>query len=248
MKTFRLIAFAVSAMLMCVNLSSCGDDDNGDEPPTPEVKKRLVTVTYDRGNDIIQYDTEGRISSVTIQYNDGPYLKTSSDTYTYSDEKITEGDNTYYLKNGLITKWTNEYDDYTVTYQFTYDGNNLVKFTNSYEEIVTFNWKNGNVVSSKEVDTDYYRDFKYEYDTEHYDFGKVAAFLQSNSFLFDDLDPYLIIQGYFGNLPKNMIETIYTTWSDGDEDTDVFYYDYDADGYATYNSWEEVSFEWEVVK
>ncbi len=248
-----MIAISLASLVVCVNLTSCsGDDDEDLNPqpsnPHPSVVKRLVGFSgYDSDEFTkIVYDSKGRISSMV-------YPSGGADNYTYSADKIIkkyEGSNifnettiyTYDLSNGLVIKCLEEryYSDGDLAdvdlATLTYNGNYLVEMlwrSEHYFDKTTFEWDNGNIISSEEIDeTGTKISLKYEYDAEHIDYGYIAALFQSNSILFDELDEGLLLQGYFGYLPKNILTIAERTDSDdGYYSMDMFSYEYDADGY-----------------
>lgn len=235
------------ASLSCVNLTSCSDDDDENSIPSPSVEKRLISVVDNsierEETSIIEYDTNGRISSVS----DGVG---SASHYSYYNDKIIIENNygsqeVYYLTNGLITESRDASGFASV---FKYNGGNLSSYSNEWCE-TTFEWQNGNVSSSKVVyDEDEYRNLRYDYDTSHVDYGKVAAFHQYSDCLFANLEEYLLIQGYFGNMPKNMLQKVTETDEEGDVDFEYYTYKYDADGYPICEETNNVVFTWEQVK
>lgn len=251
----KMIAISLASLVVCVNLTSCsGDDDEDLNPqpsnPQPSVVKRLVEFS-DYGEDEftkIVYDSKGRISSMI--YSNGAY------NYTYSADKIIkkwESSNpdsyfwgettyTYDLSNGLVVKCLEEdyysngnLADFDLA-TLTYNGNYLVEMlwrSELHFDKTTFEWDKGNIISSEEIEEDGSAiSLKYEYDSEHFDYGRIAALFQTNSILFDELDEGLLLQGYFGNLPKNILTIAERTDSpDGYYSMDMFSYEYDADGY-----------------
>ncbi|MDE6287271.1 MAG: hypothetical protein K2M00_00625 [Muribaculaceae bacterium] len=236
-KFFSTTAVILSAML---TLSSCGKDKD-DEPivPTPQVQKRLVEYHED-GNawiNQISYDNVGTIDKTSEYYSEYNCVLYSSN-YMYSEEQITILEEDYNYTGELESTYTNFYKiesglikDYG-DYKITYENGRIKSWTDFYDngyadEIVTFTWQDGDIVS---MESSLGIKLEYTYFSEK-DFGGVNALQQSNSVLYDDLDPYLVMQGFFGKLPVHLLKSVKRTDSDGDINTYDYTYYFDEDGY-----------------
>lgn len=252
MKKNRFFVYAFFGMLAYVNFTSCSNDDK-DEPfetPKPSVEKRLASITekyrnYDPGQassrdelTTIDYDSNGRIISVTIERDDYKHTK----SYSYSENAITVSDHNidkYTLENGLITKWeeSTNYDNpnETTVWTFKYDNGRLIKWSRGDEETTTFKWNNSNITETSNMSDGYHKQSSYQY-YSNYDFGGINALYQSDSILFDDLDANLVMQGYFGKLPAQLLKSVHQKAQGpgySDVYTDDFTYQFDDDGYPT---------------
>ncbi len=211
-----LIGLALAFIL--VGISSCNNDD---EPDKPKVEKQLVKITgelsLNRGE-----------STGIVWGSDGKIQAAGDDTYTYTENQIVVtdkyGDRIYKLKNGLILE-----DD--EGWKFEYADNRLVKWEYS-SEVVTFTWENGDIT---EMESDHEIKLVYSYASSN-DFGGVNAFHQSDSFLYDDLDPILVMQGFFGTMPIHLVQRCIRTSRGyhGSLEADEYQWEYelDSDGYV----------------
>lgn len=226
MKKMRTFSYALIAALVCVGFVACSDDDAPDAPK-PTVDKRLVSYSdYSGENCTIEYDADGRISKVSDAYDAVTF------TYNKASISVSGGNNegTYTLKDGLITEWR-ETDG--GVWKFTYSQGRLTGYTDYYGETTTYTWKDGDIVTQEIRDENgNYKTETYTYATD-YDYGTVCAFLQSDSYLYDNLCEFLILQGYFGKTPVHLPNSIHEEWSDGDSDTGTITYRFDADGYPS---------------
>lgn len=157
MRTFRLIGMALLAVVMCVNFSSCSEDNEDDnENGNPIVNgKRLSTVTiegnyynstYYNESFSFSYDKEGRLIRVG---------GSESFTYSWSENFITitsddgEGHEAKVAlnKNGTVKS----YDDNWSSFVFQYDSQNYLIKTNETKHdqyqtnIHYFQWDKGNL-------------------------------------------------------------------------------------------------------
>lgn len=139
MKTFRLIGMALLAVVMCLNFTSCSDDDN-EEPERNDDgivtnQKRLVRI-YSNGsgeyiNDFI-YDSKGRLS--TMFYYNNTY------NYTWGDGTITE-----------IEEYNNGRDQKTTTFSINRN-NNLIRSLHEQNHNATFSYNSSNqLIELKDV-------------------------------------------------------------------------------------------------
>lgn len=155
MKTFRLIGMALLAVVMCVNFTSCSDDDepakNDDGVITNQ--KRLVEIAEtfdDYGTNIISfsYDSKGRLISVVQK----DYDVDDSDVYniTWGENTVTESEDgesiTYSLTDGLVRTGS---ETNGTNYSFAYNSSKqLTTYQYSdkyYSSTRTLTWENGKV-------------------------------------------------------------------------------------------------------
>lgn len=249
-----------------LTLSSCGKD-NEDEPivPSPQVQKRLVEY-QEKGSwlNLISYDQIGNIEKTSEYYSEYDCILGSS-KYTYSLEQIVVLDESFYetgelantythnykIKNGLITDFWKYGSDY---YKIIYENDRIKSWTyydsNGFaDEVVTFTWQNDDIVS---MESSYGFKFEYTYYSEN-DFGVINALQQHDSVLYDDLDPYLVMQGFFGKLPVHLLKSVKKIYDDGDISTYDYTYNFDEDKYPLSmierlkdNRTYTTSFKWEI--
>lgn len=158
MKTFRLIGMALLAVVMCLNFTSCSDDDN-EEPERNDDgivtnQKRLVRISSEAG-DITEfiYDSKGRVS--TIFDNDYTF------NYTWGDGVITETpkngrdeDFTTYSLNknsNLIRSSRRQSSHTTVTYTYN-SSNQLLEIKDEYSITHTYIWEKDKIVKVIETE------------------------------------------------------------------------------------------------
>lgn len=184
------------------------------------VKKRLF-----KGGEVdyqLSFDyQEGRITSYST--------KAGSYNINYSDSLITiKGpfyDEYYICNNGLITSGFDGLNPYKYDYE---DGKlhsikQLKKRTdeNGIETIDIYQkrdfiWDDDIITNQKnwiernDADFELTKNTNFEYYSTK-DYGHVISFIQGNSFLFTYLSIPLLIQGYYGELPKNLIKAINCT-------------------------------------
>ncbi len=237
MKKLKFIALSLITVAVCLGIASCSNDD--DEPeqtvpemPQPSVKKRLTQVTYPHSVCDISYDQEGRIEKVVSTHN-GAVNKTTTYSYSSSQIQVTEINiswnghsssymETYSLSNGLITKIQ---DDWFLTYK----SGRISKWTDGggYKN---FEWSMGDISSTL---THWSKDNRatYEY-SDKYDYGRIVGIIaDSNDLLFDDFEPYLVMQGYFGQTPIHLVQAAIDDRGDGSDDLWKWQYEFDQDGY-----------------
>lgn len=152
MKTFRLIGMALLAIVMCVNFTSCSDDEepskNDDGVITNQKLLIELRMTNEDGVSITEYSygSNGKLISATNTEQYDGSTHTSTYTVTWGANKIIESRNgeaiTYTLENGLITH-TSDCDggDLDNT-DFTYNANNqLVKLQYDEEDYLSYTWQ-----------------------------------------------------------------------------------------------------------
>lgn len=163
MKTFRLIGMALLAVVMCVNLASCSDDD---EEPTKNDdgvitnQKRLVEFTETDEHDTytwsFSYDSKGRlISIVQKDYDSSSYIT----NITWGENTIRESEDdesiTYSLTDGLArtgseTNGTNYSFAYNSSKQLTAYQRSSSRY--DYSDTRTLTWDNGKVTKITDED------------------------------------------------------------------------------------------------
>lgn len=130
MKTFRLIGMALLAVVMCLNFTSCSDDDEEPERNDDGIvtnQKRLVRIYNNSAGEYIHdfiYDSEGRLS--TMFYDNDTY------NYTWGDGSITE-----------IRKNNNGRDEETTTFSINRN-NNLIRSLHEQNHNATFSYNSSN--------------------------------------------------------------------------------------------------------
>ena len=244
MKTFRLIGMALLAVVMCVNLASCSDDD---EEPTKNDdgvitnQKQLMqikmvdseTITWD-----FTYDSKGRLISINHaeKYNG----RTERDITNYiwgNNTIIAEDDNstrTYTLDNNLV-KSINDTDDYSGWSNaiFTYNSSNqLIAVQNTYTDgtsVDAYTWNNGRItkLTYTENGSYYSEEDVYEYTYS----GKTCKGyfpLYSPS---DNDDIFYVHPELIGLRCSQLPDQVYSK-DDYDEETSKYSYTFDKDGYV----------------
>ena len=229
-------------MSMSLIFVSCSKDDDKDNDETSNsVKKRLKSIDDD--GDVLSFIyTNEKITREVESYYDSYYGETHyyNKDIKYFDSKIEIQDGgetiTYNLTNGLVTRIIDGEDYEDITYE-----NGRIKTWKKYyegelDEDILFEWKDDVITHQRELDEDgeLVHDFYYTY-TKNVDYGGVIASFQSNSFFYDNLPESLILQGYFGKLPKYLVSEINNVAPDGGKDN--FSYVMDEDGYPTTMTW-----------
>lgn len=208
----------LSTILVGVISVACSNDSENNEPEMPSVKMVLNSIyggypsssdpeSYGVRFEDAQYDTQGRILS--YKEYDGDLV-----LYTYSSSSITKSDSgeewQYNLNaDGLIISDSKGN-------RFEYDSNKQL-ISDGDDNFV---WSNGNMVKSGS-DT-------YVYTTY---FNTVSCFIQFlfSTVYFDNCDPFLMASGFYGKIPKNLVDKYY---SDGDLGWN-FLYEFNSNGYPT---------------
>lgn len=225
MKHLQSLVAVALCVIFAMSFSSCSKDD--DEPEKPKVEKRMMSI--DKKS--FEY-TNGKITQIlwsgSVDYN-----------ITYTETSIKTDFETFYLDNGLVTKYVESGGDYY--HEFSYEDGRLKSWKKYYEdgidEDITFEWKDGVITRQTGLDSEggILFDFHYTY-TKDYDYGGAVAGLQSDYFFYDDLPEALIIQGYFGKWPKYLVAQI----NDSNPDRfglNTFSYILDDDGYPLSLIW-----------
>lgn len=207
MRTTKLICAAIVCCALAAGFSSCSKDDDG--PNGPAVKMQLEGITITEGNSTATlsnfvYDNQGRLTSYDV--NDNGDKETV--TYTYNSSYIERSSNgykcTFNLENGVITAIGSD------TYE--YSNGNMVRWVEDPSYYISYSWENGNPVREtvvNPVSSNYVTSFGY---------SELPCYIGNFQDLFDEYasisvelmggscwDPFLQQQGYFGNLPKNLV-------------------------------------------
>ena len=243
MKTFRLIGMALLAIVMCVNFTSCSDDDepskNDDGVITNQKQLMQIkmvdseTITWD-----FTYDSKGRLISINHakKYNG----RTERDITNYiwgNNTIIAEDDNstrTYTLDNNLV-KSINDTDDYSDWSNaiFTYNSSNqLIAVQNTYTDgtsVDAYTWNNGRItkLTYTENGSYYSEEDVYEYTYS----GKTCKGyfpLYSPS---DNDDIFYVHPELIGLRCSQLPDQVYSK-DDYDEETSKYSYTFDKDGYV----------------
>ena len=153
MKTFRLIGMALLAIVMCVNFTSCSDDEeepskNDDGVITNQKLLIELRMTNEDGVSITEYSygSNGKLISATNTEQYDGSTHTSTYTVTWGANKIIESRNgeaiTYTLENGLITHTSDSDGGDLDNTDFTYNANNqLVKLQYNYRKLTVKSYK-----------------------------------------------------------------------------------------------------------
>lgn len=233
MKKFKFPALALLVALANVSFASCSNDDKNEPTPgvpKPSVEKRLTQVkrvghTYD-----FQYNSDGRISKVVIKYNNQTD-RTIDYTYSPSQISVTEtysggGSDTeiYSLNNGLISKLQGETE-------YSYDEGRISKWRENTGSNKTFEWNMGEIIKTATKWSDEPTTYRATYGySDRYDYGRIVGIVvESNDMLYDDFDPYLVMQGFFGITPIHLPQDA----SDGYGNNYAWSYEFDTDGYPS---------------
>lgn len=231
MKAIKLVWVAMACCALAAGFSSCSKDDDG--PNGSAVKMQLEGITITEGSSTATlsnfvYDNQGRLTSYDV--NDNGDNETISYTYYSSYIEKAVGNRytvTYRLKNGIITS---DDDD---TYE--YSNGNMVKWTESPGYYISYSWEGLNPIretifgpgSSKYVTSFGYSDLPC-YIGNLQDLFDAYSSIQVELMGGSSWDPFLQQQGYYGNLPKNLV----TSANDGELLWQLSY-EVNANGYPT---------------
>lgn len=235
-----LVAVAL-CVIMAMAFTSCSDDD--DEPEKPKVEKRMKS-----------------LGETSFVYNDGKITQTLwdgsvDDKIVYTESTIKIGKETFYLKDGLVTKYIESDGCYQ---EFTYESGRIKTWKifdddDTLDEDISFEWKDGVIVRQTDIesngngDMELFCDYQYSYTTNP-DYGGAVAVFQSNSMFYDNLPEALIIQGYFGKWPKYLVSGAIDVSGNFDK-TESYTYILDSDGYPlSMSGTDSAKFTWENLK
>ena len=259
MKKLYVFALAIIGLYACVNLSSCSKDDK-EEPSKPDasVKMRPISIGW--------YDEEKKERYSTyknITYNEGLQVKSYVDEnrsgeskieYQYSQNSITKirtwnSDNNdienYGLSNGKIVSdgW----------YEFEYNGNQLSRMVHN-DDITVYYWNNGNITKRENEGSTV---CNYIYTDYPMYVWIQAEYRGAAEEVFEEADPFLVQQGYYGSVPVNWVKEMSETYLDNRNRTDLVKCNYEFNEYGYpieirkeiivngYDTIEVVKIEWE---
>lgn len=250
MKTTNFLCATMVCCALAVQFSACSKDEDG--PNGAPVKMRLVEINisgseqYNHGgyygsysfSDIYSnfvYDSHGKLLSYEYEHehesnydNQYHYKSKSNVTYTYNSssiEKLEENDEgirktIYHLTNGLVTLETFEGSKYSE--HFLYENGNLVGWDGDgcYD---SYSWENGNPIIEP---FDSPNNTKYGYTDMPCYIGNYVDLMDGTFYL--PCEPFLMQQGYYGNLPKNLVNSF-----KGEYVHCYLSYEINANGYPT---------------
>lgn len=239
MKTNKLFA-AIFSMVLCINLVSCGNDDDN-IIDSNKATKRVVSYTEidERYNSIksaytISYDDNGKVSKIVDGYEVG-YIDEYNFSFSGNEavataeskfEEFTDIDNIKFSlnENGYFTSaiWTfieksdTFYEESTYNYEFTYNSDNQVIKTKYNDDVEEYVYKNGVMVSSGVAETITYTDIP--------NIGNLFVAFTSDYRTTLDMWRHA---GLLGKASKFLPKT--ASW---DEGTETYDYELDEDGYV----------------
>lgn len=238
MKAIKLVWAAMVCGALVAGFSSCSKDDDG--PNGPAVKMQLEGITIIEGSSTTTlsnfvYDNQGRLTSYDV--NDNGDKETVSYTYysSYIERSSRNGDVEFLLENGVIT--SERYSNSADMDLYEYSNGNMVKWTEGYpinnSVYQLYLWDNGNPIRETQlIDGSSSSVTSFGYSELLCYIGSLPALFDEFSTLHVELignvDPFLQQQGYFGNLPKNLV----TSANDGELLWQLSY-EVNANGYPT---------------
>lgn len=263
LKSFLLIFLLPLLFINCNNNDKDLYDEDNDFKPTPSVKKRLKSVEGFYKREFKYSNSDGKINCEDyLPFNDYDNDKVYN-LYTYNDSFIEE---TYYggkyqadgpwkrkfiLKDGLITEFNSYSDNEKQKHTFEYEDGKLIKHTGPGATFY-YTWEDDVIVKLRVVDSGRtFRNYGFSY-SDKLDYGGINAFLREHYTIFYDLPLPLVMQGYFGKIPKYLVSK-YECYND-DYYTHDIEYEFDKDGYPVYMNCatmkypihEEFFFKWEL--
>ena len=219
MKTAKFLFLTLAIAIVSGIMTSCSKDESSDEPEQPTVKMVLTSLKggypsshfYGVIFEDAQYDKEGKI----ISYKDWDGKNV---TYTYTSKSITRKDSNGEIILSLNSKGLITTNSYYESLNFQYDSNNYL----INDGTQSFQWENGNMV--KEYDG-------YGYDSYTYTNypNTISCFLNEleSPLYFNYCDPFLMASGFYGIIPKNLVDKEY----DDGELRGSFSYEFNSYGY-----------------
>lgn len=243
MKTFRLIGMALLAVVMCVNFTSCSDDDepikNDDGIITNQ--KQLMQIKMVEDDEIITwdftYDSKDRLTSINHAEKYNGRTDRYITNYTWSNNVIKAEDGnstrTYTLNNNLVKSISdtddNDWSNATLTYN---SSNQLIAVQNTYEgriSIDAYTWNNDRIVKQIYTENDsYYSEediYEYTYSGKTCK-GYFPLYCPSD---YDDI--FYVHPELIGLRCSQLPDQIYNK-DDDYEDIEKLTYTFDKDGYV----------------
>ena len=245
MKTLRMIGMALSAVLMCANLTSCGSDEENEPKEDGGIvvggkKVTKLVATYDDGfeNYTFSYDNKDRlieaerseeygINKYTYQYQfiwgDGAIKVRRCESGSSSCSNYTLN-----LENGLVQ--TEDYGHRAATYTYN-SSNRLVNFSDGNDWIISAIWDGDKLVSTSEPDDWEGCDaiITYEKSCKKGYFPLMATMMDiSNCQILFIVHPELA-----GIRTSQLPAKITWDYKHFESETSTFSYEFDKDGYVT---------------
>ena len=238
MKTFRLIGMALLAIVMCVNFTSCSDDEeepskNDDGVITNQKLLIELRMTNEDGVSITEYSygSNGKLISATNTEQYDGSTHTSTYTVTWGANKIIESRNgeaiTYTLENGLITHTSDSDGGDLDNTDFTYNVNNqLVKLQYDEEDYLSYTWQGEKLTKMAWSFSDEdIHELSYS--------GKTCkGYLPIMVWSVDDLRPLLEAHPELAGMRCNQLPDKIYSKDEIDETTEQYTYTFDKDGYV----------------
>lgn len=244
MKTNKFFT-AIFSMVLCINLVSCGnDDDDNNIIDSNNATKRVVSYTKIDGRDntisktyTISYDNNGKVSKIVDYHGDNvgyidKYDFSFSGNETIATSEGKDGSYTYIENikfslngNGYCTNviWTsysekdNTTNEFTNNYEFTYNSDNqVIKAKFDDDDVEEYVYKNGVMVSSGVAETITYTDIP--------NIGNLFVAFTTNYGTTLDIWRFA---GLLGKASKFLPKT--ASWYEG---TETYDYELDEDGYV----------------
>lgn len=250
MKKLYIFALAIIGIYVCLNLSSCKKDDKN-EPKQPEasIKMRPTSVSWEDkyGSKIayenIEYYKDLQVKSYMENYYSSPdhtegqtLWESDKYEYSYSDTNISLSifengsarEVSYRLKDGLVIYADGQARDEKGTYE--YEGNKLI-LRYEGEDPYVYGWENGNMSFRKngENSRDAYSFTYTDYPCYVWVPTLGAEFLNGEQF--EDINQFLVMGGYFGQIPKNLVMLARDLYDPSEVIT--FDYEFNEIGYPT---------------
>ena len=214
MKATKLGYAAMVCCVLAVGFSSCSKDDDGLSEPTVKMQLEGIAITEGSSTATLSnfvYDNQGRLTSYDV--NDNGDKETVTYTYYSSYIERVEGDGskrTFHIENGVITSVSQ--NGYSDTYE--YSNGNMVTWREDPTYHISYSWEAGNPVR----ETVHYDNNRFDDYITSFSFSELPCNIGNFQDLFDRYssvqvelmggsywDPFLQQQGYFGNLPKNLV-------------------------------------------
>lgn len=246
--------FVLLGFMTC-NLTSCKDNDEpSDSSNRPIVRNRpiqievtysrgdsrtLTNITYESGLKVKSYDelisyvygdqsVSWEKAAISYSYDSNSIKKIEKREFPYTQAPSKSTEWKYELKNGLIYK--DMYDN-----SFDYKEDRLYSEVEDNYNGIYYEWENGNPINIKGAlikkpnEMLYHQEFQF---TDH----PLYVWVSSQEEQFDIYtfgDPFLVMAGYYGKLPKNLIEKRQYYWNDGSSKITNYKYTFDENGYPT---------------
>lgn len=199
------------------------------------VKSVVSNLKLDDKGRIIHFDSK---DGYTVEYSYG----NNEITMTYKSPKYSIWESVIYkISNGRISRATEKSDDGrgVVTNEITYhyEDNKVVSVQSSFNnltssEIVNYvyniTWdSNGDIseIISNRINDGYVDKYRYSYLSIDASFPQFSYLGRFTVYGLPGLDPFLWIEGYFGDLPKHVMKSSYTYSSNNGIEFDTMSYD-----------------------